>query len=375
MTAWWLLAIPPLAHLLFGVWVAWYTWRGRASAGPEAREASTAALLDVVEPSRIACLVAARDEAGNIDDCLLALSMQSAASQVVVVNDHSTDGTAALASKWHSRFGDRLRVIEGGPGKARALQAGLEILPPEVSVVLTCDADCTPPPEWAASMAAELTASGLVALGGCTAIQVDGPTASVEALDWAILLATAAALSDSGRPLTAMGNNMALNREALDAIGGFLIGADSVTEDYILFRELGREAPTSVQMESRFLNWTQPLRSLTALFRQRRRWAIGAADGRAVNIAILIGSTGAYGLPWLLLWFAPGLAAAVIVGRWAIQGIIGLGVERRMRIDLPLRWIPVHDLVLSVYGVFVPLSLPFSRRTLWKGRTLSEGAE
>ncbi len=373
MTAWWLLAIPPLAHLLFGVWVAWYTWRGIAAAA-DAR-ADDAGVADPVAASRIACLVAARNEEDNIDDCLEALSAQSASIHIVVINDHSTDETAARASRWHSQLGERLRVIEGGPGKARALQAGLEILSPDVSVVLTCDADCTPPPNWAASMAAELTASGLAALGGYTAVEVDGPTASIEALDWAILLATAAALSDSGRPLTAMGNNMALGRGPLEAVGGFLVGAESVTEDYILFRELGLKSPTAVRMEPRFLNWTLPLRSLVGLFRQRRRWAIGAADGRAVNVAILIGSTGAYGFPWILLWFAPTLAIALIAGRWAVQGIIGRGVKRRMGIDLPLWWVPVHDLVLSVYGVLVPLSLPFSRRTRWKGRTLSEGAE
>lgn len=329
---------------------------------------------DKPAPRRIACLVAARNEADNIGHCLKALSLQSADIDIVVINDHSTDETAARASAWSRQLGDRLRVMEGGPGKARALQAGLESLSPNVSVVLTCDADCTPPPEWAASMTAELEASGLAALGGFTAVEVDGSAAAVEGLDWAILLATASALSDSGRPLTAMGNNMALNREALVTVGGFLIGAESVTEDYILFRELGRRAPIAVRMEQRFLNWTQPLRSLVGLFRQRRRWAIGAADGRAVNVAILIGSTGAYGLPWVLLWFAPSLAVALILGRWAIQGLIVRGVERRMGIDLPLRWVPIHDLVLSVYGVLVPLSLPFSRRTNWKGRKLSEGA-
>jgi 1,2-diacylglycerol 3-beta-glucosyltransferase len=374
VTAGWLLALPPLAHLLFGVWVAWYTWQRRQTEAPAT--VGSGAAMDTAPPaaSHIACLVAARNEEDNIDDCLEALAAQSVALHLVVINDHSSDETSRCALNWESRFGDRLSVIEGGPGKARALQAGLESLVPEVSVVLTCDADCTPPPDWAESMAAELTSSRLAALGGCTAIRVDGPSASVEALDWAILLATAAALSDSGRPLTAMGNNMALDRQRLEAVGGFLIGAESVTEDYILFRELGRDSPTAVRMERRFLNWTEPLRSLAGLFRQRRRWAIGAADGRAVNVAILIGSTAAYGLPWVLLWYSPGLAVALILARWAIQWMIGRGVERRMGIDLPLWWVPVHDLVLSVYGVLVPLSIPFSRRTRWKGRTLAEGS-
>ncbi|NNE70599.1 MAG: hypothetical protein HKN29_09595, partial [Rhodothermales bacterium] len=109
------------------------------------------------------------------------------------------------------------------------------------------------------------------------------------------------------------------------------------------------------------------------LFRQRRRWAIGAADGRWINVAILVGSASAYGLPWLLLALAPLVGLGLIAARWVIQGIIALGVTRRLGIDLPLAWIPVHDFVIGVYGVLVPLSIPFSRRTQWKGRMVREG--
>lgn len=326
-----------------------------------------------MNPESVACLVAARNEVSNIDACLEALLCQSAPISVVVINDHSSDETVARARKWEARYSGRLSVIDGGPGKAMALQAGLARLDERISVILTCDADCAPPPAWAASLSAELAGSGAAAVGGCTAVRPTGPAGCIESLDWGILLATAAALSDAGHPLTAMGNNMALNRDALEEIGGFEIGASSVTEDYVLFRELGQTGRTAVVMRAGLLNWTVPLQSLRGLFLQRRRWAIGAADGRWINSAILAGSASAYGLPWLLLVLAPQLALGLFVGRWAVHGVIAGGVMRRLGIRMPMAWIPVHDLVISIYGVLVPLSILFSRRTQWKGRAVQEG--
>lgn len=358
-----ILCVTPLAHLAFGVWVSWRTWN------PSRRNVTAPA----VNPASVACLVAARNEEANIDACLEALMGQSAPISVVVINDDSTDDTVARARAWESRFSGRLSVVDGGPGKAMALQAGLAQVDDHISVILTCDADCAPPPAWAASLSAELVATEAAAVGGCTAVRPLGPAGRIESLDWGILLATAAALSDSGHTLTAMGNNMALDREALEEVGGFAIGASSVTEDYVLFRELGRARHTAVVMREGLLNWTEPLQSLCGLFRQRRRWAIGAADGRWINSAILVGSASAYGLPWLLLVLAPPLALGLFLSRWAVQAVIARGVMRRLGIRLPLAWTPVHDLVISIYGVLVPLSIPFSRRTQWKGRAVAEG--
>jgi cellulose synthase/poly-beta-1,6-N-acetylglucosamine synthase-like glycosyltransferase len=170
-----------------------------------------------------------------------------------------------------------------------------------------------------------------------------------------------------------MGNNMAFRRAALEHIGGFEFGASSLTEDYVLFRAVGRTEATAVEMDPALLNWTEPLRSLTALFRQRRRWAIGAADGAPVNAVILVGSALAYGIPWVLLFLWPVLGLSLILARWMVQGILVAAVANRLGISLPIAWVPIHDAVIAVYGAVIPLTIPFSRRTRWKGRLVREG--
>lgn len=374
------MAIPALLHLLFGLWVI-----GRV------RQPSAAGKKVGIPPGTaehssgdVVCLVAARNEETNIEACLQALLTQTDPLQVVVIDDGSTDATRSIVESWGERFDGRLTVVSGGPGKAIALQAGLEST--SATTILTTDADCRPPPVWAESMAATLAGQGsrpkpalagkgpLGAIAGCTMIRHEGSgIAAVEALDWSILLATASALSDAGHPLTAMGNNMAFRRDALERIGGFEFGATSLTEDYVLFREVGVTETTAVEMDPALLNWTEPLRSLTGLFRQRRRWAIGAADGAPVNVAILLGSALAYGIPWVLLFIQPVLGLSIILARWLVQGILAAAVAKRLGVSLPIAWIPVHDAVIAVYGAVIPLTIPFSRRTRWKGRLVREG--
>jgi cellulose synthase/poly-beta-1,6-N-acetylglucosamine synthase-like glycosyltransferase len=385
-----MVAIPALVHLLFGLWVIGKVRRSSADCStartppdPGPGQALSAAASTTLSDD-VVCLVAARNEETNIEACLQALLTQTVPLQVLVIDDDSTDATRSLVESWIERFGGRLTVRCGGPGKAMALQAGLEST--SATTILTTDADCRPPPRWAESMVATLAGEGghrklavagkgaLGALGGCTMIRHQGTgIAAVEALDWSILLATASALSDAGHPITAMGNNMAFRRGALERIGGFEFGASSLTEDYVLFREVGRVEPIAVEMDPSLLNWTEPLRSLSALFRQRRRWAIGAADGGALNAAILAGSSLAFGVPWVLLFLQPVFGLSLILARWLVQGALASAVAARLGISLPMAWIPIHDTVIAVYGAVIPLTIPFSRRTRWKGRLVRKG--
>ena len=109
---------------------------------------------------RVSVVVPARDEAQRLRPCLEALRADSSVHEVIVVDDESSDGTAALARSLGAT------VVEGAPpprgwvGKPWALQQGLEAATGEV--VVSLDADTRPHAGLIGALDAALSDADLV---------------------------------------------------------------------------------------------------------------------------------------------------------------------------------------------------------------------
>ena len=117
----------------------------------------------------VAVLIPARNEASTLPQLLNALSLQTLqASEVIVIDDHSSDGTADLAANVEGRL--PVRVIASAPlpagwcGKTWALHQGVQGCRAETLVFL--DADTEPLPNFVASLVAQLHQ-----LGGLVSVQ------------------------------------------------------------------------------------------------------------------------------------------------------------------------------------------------------------
>lgn len=172
----------------------------------------------------VSVVIAARNAAATIDACLATLAAQSlTASEVIVVDDGSTDDTAARA-----RTAGVLVLDGAGRGASAARNLGIEQA--RGRYVAFTDADCTVPPHWLARLVAALDDSGATGAGGGQRNVFGAGSRDADAFDAFFRLASV--ISDytrrDGRAVREVVHNASCNsiyrRDALVAVGGFAEG-------------------------------------------------------------------------------------------------------------------------------------------------------
>jgi cellulose synthase/poly-beta-1,6-N-acetylglucosamine synthase-like glycosyltransferase len=355
---------------------------------------------------RVAVLVAARNEEARIGRCLTALLAQEYPADrldVYVADDHSTDGTAAVIRRYRAMRTRPLAVLsdveefgaEAGAeaeveapmfprlhyvrvpdpqgdlrGKANAIHAAIQAC--DHDLLLVTDADCAPAPGWVQRHVAYLQDETVGMVCGPTYVEHHTPLEALQALDWAFLLASASVLVEAGRPVTAMGNNMAFRREAYEAVGGYPALPFSVTEDYVLFKTVADRSGFRVRfpLDPELRNYTLPLARLRDVYQQRRRWARGGVRAPLWVYGLYAVSHLAHLLPLLALVVAPlaGLAA-VLAKAGADLALLWTALGRSNRRGL-LAVFPLFEAYLFAYMTTLPAVLALFPRINWKDRKL-----
>jgi dolichol-phosphate mannosyltransferase len=198
----------------------------------------------------VSVVIPARDEAHRLGPCLQGLAADPDIHELLVVDDCSTDATAAIAREGGAHVVAGVPLPAGWVGKAWALQQGLEAATGDVVVFL--DADTRPRPGLVRELAALL---GAATAAATDADAIDLVTAAPRfacqsAADRLLHPAMAVtipyrtgpgdALGWQPKPSRAIANGqcMAIRRATLAAAGGWARVRDHMTEDVALARTL-----------------------------------------------------------------------------------------------------------------------------------------
>ncbi|MES2617086.1 MAG: glycosyltransferase [Bacteroidota bacterium] len=326
----------------------------------------------------ISILVAARNEEDNILNCLHHLNYLNYPSdkvEILIGNDLSTDNTKAIIEQYIAdkpKF--RLINLTGDEhpqtrGKARVLAVLGEQARGEV--LLITDADITVNPQWAKGMTEALigSQSGLVA--GITNIKAETMFAKFQQVDWLYFMGIFYAFSGIGKPLSAVGNNMAVLKSAYDATGGYVKIPFSITEDYALFKAVRQKGYTTQQLMSpETLLYSQPIENLNGLIKQRKRWLVGGWDLPLMfRLMIFIFGTWYIALPLLLLTPFIWQGICLLIVKEFIQ------LFQLLRINSNLKLKPEHPVAILFYDVYLFIIIPITSiafflpgNNVWKGR-------
>jgi chlorobactene glucosyltransferase len=196
----------------------------------------------------LSVVVPARNEERSIERCVRSLLAQSAPDlELIVVDDRSTDATAAILARL-AREDARLRVVSGAPlpdgwvGKPWALAQGARVA--RGSWLLFTDADTWHAPEACASALAFALANGADALSLATYQELGtlAERAVLPAILGMILIASGPmdALNDPAQPERALANGQYLlvSRAAYDGLGGHEALRGELVEDVEFARRI-----------------------------------------------------------------------------------------------------------------------------------------
>ena len=295
--------------------------------------------LAAATPSRrVSVVVPARDEERRIRPCLVALRDDPGVGEVIVVDDRSDDGTAALARSLGARVVEGAELPAGWVGKPWALQQGLEAATGEV--VVSLDADARPRPGLAGALDGALAEADWVTCGPRFVCETPGE----RWLHPSMLAGLVYRFGPSDVPqaprVVANGQCTAVVRERLLAAGGYRLAAGHMTDDAALARGLARDGwrvafrDASGLLEVKMHDsaaevWREWGRSLALPGVERRAWQLAdlavvwlamalpvlrAARGRptrldvallALRLALLGGLRGAYARRGAAFWLSP----------------------------------------------------------------------
>jgi cellulose synthase/poly-beta-1,6-N-acetylglucosamine synthase-like glycosyltransferase len=254
----------------------------------------------------ISVIIPARNEAANIEACVKSILTQDYPSElveIIVVDDHSEDDTAAIARKTNEQRVQVVSLKEALAGesenafKKKALAAG--IFASSGVLVVTTDADCIAPPDWlrqlAATYQAETEPTNAAMIIGPVAFDISSRLVEIfQSLDFMMMQGITAASHRLRLGDMANGANLAFSRVAYEHVGGYegythLASGD----DYHLLHKIRQAFPNRVYYlkSQAAIVHTTPQPSWTAFLQQRIRWASKSgkyADHKLTAILALV---------------------------------------------------------------------------------------
>ena len=251
--------------------------------------------------TKISIIIPARNEEENIGYCLQSIIEQSYPAhlfEVLVVDDHSTDNTAAIIKSYASNnvklisLKDYLSANEINSYKKKAIEISIQQSNGEL--IVTTDADCIFPKNWLTTIASFYESKRPAFIVMPVLISYGKKMIEVfQSLDFMTLQGITGASVHEKFHSMCNGANLAYTKEAFIAVNGFK-GIDNIAsgDDMLLMHKIYNQFPNNIEyLKSReVIVTTNPVSTIQEFFNQRIRWASKADqfDDKRIFIVLII---------------------------------------------------------------------------------------
>ncbi len=251
--------------------------------------------------TKISVIIPARNEEKNIKACLDSICTQTYPMhlfEVLVVDDHSTDHTAAIVKSFVAKR-VKLLSLEEFTGdtlnsyKKKAIEIAVGQSTGEL--IVTTDADCLVNENWLQTIAAFYETHQPVFIAAPVSINCGFKFIEMfQALDFAMLQGITGASVHKKIHSMCNGANLAYTKKAFEEVGGFA-GIDHIAsgDDMLLMHKINKSYPGKLMyLKSKAaIVQTAPVRSVGEFLNQRIRWASKADkydDKRIFAVLLLV---------------------------------------------------------------------------------------
>lgn len=242
-------------------------------------------LIEDFQPStKISVIIPARNEEQNIKACLRSLDEQSYPKhlfEVLVVDDHSTDNTAAIVLSYNQQNIKLISLKEFvattaiNSYKKKAIEIAIQQSTGQL--IITTDADCFAPPNWLQTISAFYEEKKPSFIVMPVSINCNNRFIEIfQALDFMTLQGITGAAVFKKFHSMCNGANLAYTKKAFAAVNGFA-GIDTIAsgDDMLLMHKIYKQDPNALLFlkSENVIVQTQPVLTVKEFLNQRIRWA------------------------------------------------------------------------------------------------------
>ena len=323
---------------------------------------------------QISILVAARNEAHTIGACLeglLSIDYPTGNMEILVGNDNSEDSTLQVATAVAEKD-SRVKVfdIKSNLGLARGKANVLAHLAKSArgQFFFVTDADTRVPRQWAKSLLCG--AQGNVGIAsGITAVAGRGLWARLQNMEWLNAFGMLKVITDMDIPVTGIGNNMMITREAYEKVGGYEGIPFSIVEDFQLTREV-------LQANFKVINLvnpgvtsiTNPTGSIKDILNQRKRWMNGAVKIPLILKLILVAQAATIPLFIGLLYYDAMVALTFLFLKTSLRSTFSFFVYKKVKQKINFGVALLYDFYAGFLTFITLIYYIIPVKLDWKGR-------
>jgi len=332
--------------------------------------------------TKVTVMVAARNEeekiALTIED-ILAQDYPKHLTEIIFVDDHSTDRTAEIIGSYAAQGVKLLQLNEDKPlnsYKKKAIAEAIRLSDGELMVAT--DADCRMGPQWLSSIVNYYeTRQPVMISSPVTYFEEKSLFENLQTLEFAYLVAMGASFIGNKRASTCNGANFAYRKDVFYEVGGFK-GIDDLAsgDDELLLQKVAEKYPGKIAFLKlrEAIVYTHAKANLKEFLNQRRRWASKSTkykDKKIVALAVGIWLFNVLMLVNACLSFYDGwffkLFLIQFCSKFIFEAMFLMPVTRFLKrpnlIGLLILLSPIH----IIYFVYVGL-IGNTRKYVWKGR-------